>query len=256
MTNKVEQSGYRRVALVSGGMGGIGTAICQALATSGIKVVTTYHKSGDHDQAQQWQAAQLALGFDIDKIYVDIGDPQACQTAVSHLIQQYEKIDILVNNAGITKDKLCHKMAVEEWQQVISVNLSSVFYLTKPVLDSMMLQSYGRIINISSINAQKGQRGQVNYAAAKAGMHGFTKSLAQEVASKKITVNTVSPGYIKTQMVMSVREDVRDQIISQIPVGRLGEPSEIARVVAFLADDESAFITGANIAVNGGQHVC
>ena len=171
------------------------------------------------------------------------------------MIQQYEKIDILVNNAGITRDRLCHKMAVEEWQQVISVNLSSVFYVTKPVLDSMMLQSYGRIINISSINAQKGQRGQVNYAAAKAGMHGFTKSLAQEVASKKITVNTVSPGYIKTQMVMSVREDVRDQIIAQIPIGRLGEPSEVARVVAFLAADDSAFITGANISVNGGQHV-
>lgn len=253
--SQLQQKDSSRVALVSGGMGGIGTAICQALASSGVRVVTTYHKSGDHDEAERWQDAQSQLGFDIDKIYVDIADPKACETAINNLIQQYEKIDILVNNAGITRDRLCHKMAVEEWQQVISVNLSSVFYVTKPVLDSMMLQSYGRIINISSINAQKGQRGQVNYAAAKAGMHGFTKSLAQEVASKKITVNTVSPGYIKTQMVMSVREDVRDQIIAQIPIGRLGEPSEVARVVAFLAADDSAFITGANISVNGGQHV-
>ena len=171
MTNKVEQPTYQRVALVSGGMGGIGTAICQTLALSGIKVVTTYHKTGDY--AQNWQDEQAQLGYAIDKIYLDIGNPQSCSEAVEALLQRYEKIDILVNNAGITRDKLCHKMAVQDWQDVIAVNLNSVFYLTKPVLDSMMQQNYGRIINISSINAQKGQRGQVNYSAAKAGMHGF-----------------------------------------------------------------------------------
>ncbi len=254
MSNK-EKNSFQRVALVSGGMGGIGTAICQALASTGIKVVTTYHKSGDHAHAESWQDEQKTQGFDIDKIYMDIADPHSCQTAVGELLQRYEKIDILVNNAGITRDKLCHKMALNDWQQVIGVNLNSVFYLTQPILDSMLQNAYGRIINISSINAQKGQRGQVNYAAAKAGMHGFTKSLAQEVANKHITVNTISPGYINTSMVMAVREDVREQIISQIPVGRLGEPSEIARVVAFLADDASSFITGANISVNGGQYV-
>lgn len=255
MSDKIEQNNQQRVALVSGGMGGIGTAICQALAAAGNKVVTTYQKSGDHADAARWQDEQNNLGFDIDKIYVDISDPSACQVAISELLQRYQKIDILVNNAGITRDKLCHKMGVDDWQHVIGVNLNSVFYLTKPILDSMMQNAYGRIINISSINAQKGQRGQVNYAAAKAGMHGFTKSLAQEVANKNITVNTISPGYIKTQMVMAVREDVREHIISQIPVGRLGEPEEVARVVAFLADHASAFITGANIAINGGQYV-
>lgn len=246
---------HQRVALVSGGMGGIGTAICHALVNMGHKVVTTYHKSGDHNDAERWQREQKKLGFDIDKIFVDISDPAACHEAVNELLQRYEKIDILVNNAGITRDKLCHKMALEDWLQVIGVNLNSIFYLTKPILDSMMQHTYGRIINISSINAQKGQRGQVNYSAAKAGMHGFTKSLAQEVADKHITVNTISPGYINTAMVMAVRQDIRDHIISQIPVGRLGEPAEIARVVAFLADDASSFITGTNIAVNGGQYV-
>lgn len=253
--NKQATSSSQRTALVSGGMGGIGTAICQALSRSGMKVITTYHKSGDHRHAELWQAEQNNQGFNVDKIYVDIADANSCQTAVGELLERYEKIDVLVNNAGITRDKLCHKMAVVDWQQVIGVNLNSVFYLTQPVLDSMLQNAYGRIINISSINAQKGQRGQVNYAAAKAGMHGFTKSLAQEVASKNITVNTISPGYINTAMVMAVREEIRDQIIAQIPVGRLGEPAEIARVVAFLAEDASSFITGTNISVNGGQYV-
>lgn len=255
MSTQIEKPVSQRVALVSGGMGGIGTAICQTLASTGIKVITTYHKSGDHAHAERWQEEQKSQGFEIDKIYMDIADPQSCQTAVGALLQRYAKIDILVNNAGITRDKLCHKMALNDWQQVIGVNLNSVFYLTQPILDSMLQNTYGRIINISSINAQKGQRGQVNYAAAKAGMHGFTKSLAQEVANKHITVNTISPGYINTSMVMAVREEIRQQIIAQIPVGRLGEPAEIARVVAFLADDASSFITGSNISVNGGQYV-
>ncbi|MCR9192315.1 MAG: acetoacetyl-CoA reductase [Gammaproteobacteria bacterium] len=255
MTNKVEQRNYQRIALVSGGMGGIGTAICQALASAGNHVISTYQKKGDHEHAARWQEDQAQQGFDIDKVYLDISDADACRAAVDELLQRYEKIDILVNNAGITRDRLCHKMAVDDWQQVIAVNLNSVFYLTQPVLDSMMQNTYGRIINISSINAQKGQRGQVNYAAAKAGMHGFTKSLAQEVAGKQITVNTISPGYINTQMLGSVREDIKNQIIAEIPVGRLGEPTEVARVVAFLADDASEFITGSNIAINGGQYV-
>lgn len=255
MSIQSNQNEQQRVALVSGGMGGIGTAICHALTNSGAKVITTYHKSGDHAHAERWQNEQRDLGFDIDKIYVDIADHHACRDAISELLQRYAKIDILVNNAGITRDKLCHKMEIDDWHQVIGVNLNSLFYLTKPVLDSMIQHSYGRIVNISSINAQKGQRGQVNYASAKAGMHGFTKSLAQEVANKHITVNTVSPGYINTSMVMSVREDIREQIIAQIPVGRLGEPAEVARVVAFLVEDASAFITGANISVNGGQYL-
>lgn len=245
----------QRIALVSGGMGGIGTAICHALSKAGNKVITTYHKSGDHAHAERWQEEQKNAGLDIDKVYVDISDPTACQNAITELLNRYSKIDILVNNAGITRDKLCHKMQLEDWQQVIGVNLNSVFYLTQPVLDSMMRHAYGRIINISSINAQKGQRGQVNYSAAKAGMHGFTKALAQEVANKNITVNTISPGYINTAMVMAVREEIREQIIAQIPVGRLGEPEEVARVVSFLADDASSFITGSNIPVNGGQYV-
>lgn len=255
MSNKSTQSDNQRIALVSGGMGGIGTAICQALHNAGAKVITTYHKSGDHAHAECWQNDQKKQGFDIDKIYVDIADPQSCSIAIRELLQRYARIDVLVNNAGITRDKLCHKMELDDWHQVIGVNLNSLFYLTKPVLDAMIQNSYGRIINISSINAQKGQRGQVNYSAAKAGMHGFTKSLAQEVANKHITVNTISPGYINTSMVMAVREDIREQIISQIPVGRLGEPAEVARVVAFLADDASAFITGSNISINGGQYV-
>ena len=255
MMDKQEPANYQRVALVSGGMGGIGTAICQTLASSGIKVITTYNKSGDHQHARDWQNEQSKLGYSIDKIFVNISDPQSCEQAVQELIQRHKKIDILVNNAGITRDKLCHKMALTDWDDVISVNLNAVFYLTKPVLETMLQHSYGRIINISSINAQKGQRGQVNYSAAKAGMHGFTKALAQEVAAKSITVNTISPGYINTPMVMQVREDVRNAIIAQIPVGRLGEPAEVARVVAFLADDASAFITGANISINGGQHL-
>lgn len=255
MDNQSTQNNSQRIALVSGGMGGIGTAICRALAHAGAKVITTYNKDGDHTHAEHWQNEQKEQGFDIDKIYINIADPESCTKAIAEILQRYSRIDVLVNNAGITRDKLCHKMGLDDWHQVIGVNLNSLFYLTKPVLDSMMQNSYGRIINISSINAQKGQRGQVNYSAAKAGMHGFTKSLAQEVANKHITVNTVSPGYINTPMVMAVREDIREQIIAQIPVGRLGEPSEIARVVAFLADDASSFITGTNISVNGGQYV-
>lgn len=245
----------QRIALVSGGMGGIGTAICQALVQAGMHVVTTYHKNGDHHQAEVWQQQQQALGYAIEAVHIDIADPKACQEVVSQLLERHGRIDVLVNNAGITRDKMCHKMAVEDWQQVISVNLNSVFYLTQPVLSSMMAHGYGRIINISSINAQKGQRGQVNYSAAKAGIHGFTKALAQEVAHKHITVNTVSPGYIETPMVMQVREDIRQAIIDQIPVGRLGKPFEVARVVAFLADENSGFITGANMAINGGHHL-
>lgn len=242
-----------RVALVTGGMGGIGTAICQTLAKKGVRVAAAYHRS--HESAKNWQQQQRTAGFDIAISYADIGEFTECETLVKNLEAQVGPIDILVNNAGITQDAQLRNMTLEQWQAVIHTNLNSVFNVTRQVINHMIDRNYGRIINISSINAQKGQFGQTNYSAAKAGMHGFTKALAQEVARKGITVNTVSPGYIATEMVMAVPEKIREQIIAQIPVNRLGKPEEIARVVAFLAEDDSAFITGADFTINGGQHM-
>lgn len=242
-----------KVALVTGGTGGIGTAICVKLAQAGCKVVTTYV---DEAQANEWKQKMAAAGFDMDIVKCDVSSFEDCKAMGDRLNADYNGVDVLVNNAGITKDGTFRKMNADQWNAVLSVNLDSVFNVTRQFIEGMLNKGWGRVINISSINGQKGQFGQTNYSAAKAGMHGFTMSLAQETAKKGITVNSVSPGYIGTDMVMAIPEDVRNQIIAQIPVGRLGKPEEIAALVAFLASEDAAFITGANIAANGGQHMC
>lgn len=242
----------KRIALVTGGMGGIGSAICKALADSGHTVVTTYSKPG---KEQAWLADMKGMGYDCHAFQCDVSDFDSCQQAIASITQQIGAIDVLVNNAGITRDASFRKLGKADWDAVISTNLDSLFNVCKPVVDAMLDRGFGRVINISSINGQKGQFGQTNYSAAKAGMHGFTMALAQEVARKGITVNTISPGYIGTDMVMAVPEDVRNKIIAQIPVGRLGKPEEIAGLVTYLASDMAGFMTGADFAINGGQHM-
>jgi acetoacetyl-CoA reductase len=241
----------KKIALVSGGMGGIGTSICKALAAAGHTVVTTYSKPG---KEQAWLADMKEAGYEAHAYQCDVTDTAACQAMVEKITQDIGPVDILVNNAGITRDATFKRLTKDDWSAVISTNLDSVFNMTKPVIDGMVERGWGRVINISSINGQKGQFGQTNYSAAKAGMHGFTMALAQEVARKGVTVNTISPGYIATEMVMAVPEDVRNKIVAQIPVGRLGKPEEIAGLVNYLASDVSGFMTGANLAINGGQH--
>lgn len=246
---------HNKIALVTGGTGGIGTAISQHLAKSGARVIAAYNRGGDHDAAKEWQNEQRKIGYDIAIKFVDVTCFKSCTDLVEEVETEYESIDILINNAGITRDVPLHKMQLEEWNAVLKTNLDSIFNITRNVINGMIKRYYGRIINISSINGQKGQYGQANYAASKAGIHGFTKSLAQEVARKGITVNTISPGYIETNMVMSVPDKIREKIIAQIPIGRLGRPEEVARAVTFLADTASSFITGANLTINGGQYL-
>ncbi|HRH80023.1 MAG TPA: acetoacetyl-CoA reductase [Thiobacillaceae bacterium] len=241
-----------KVALVTGGTGGIGTAICIKLADAGAKVVSTYNHE---EQAREWQSRHAAMGHEFVITRCDVSSYDDCVAMADRVKADHGGVDILVNNAGITKDGTFRKMTPDQWNAVIDVNLSSVFNVTRQFVDAMTDKGWGRVINISSINGQKGQFGQTNYAAAKAGMHGFTMSLAQETARKGVTVNSISPGYIATEMVMAVPEDVRAKIIAGIPMGRLGKPEEIAALVAFLASDDAAFITGANIAANGGQHM-
>ena len=244
----------QRVAIVTGGMGGIGEAICMRLAQAGHRVVATY--SPGNTKAEQWVKDMKTRGFEFHAVQVDVTDFDSALKAVARIQAEVGPIDILVNNAGITRDASFRKMGKPDWDAVMRTNLDSVFNVTKPVCDGMMDRGWGRIINISSINGQKGAFGQTNYSAAKAGMHGFTKALALEVARKGVTVNTVSPGYIGTKMVLAVPKDVLDtKIIPQIPVGRLGKPEEVAALVAYLCTDEAAFLTGANIAINGGQHM-
>ena len=244
----------QRVAVITGGMGGIGEAICMQLAKAGHKVVATY--SPGNTRAGQWVNDMKARGFEFNAVQVDVTDFDSCQKSVAKIQSDVGPIDILVNNAGITRDATLRKMGKPDWDAVLRTNLDSVFNMTKPVCDGMVERGWGRIINISSINGQKGQFGQTNYSAAKAGMHGFTKALAQEVGRKGVTVNTVSPGYIGTKMVLAMPKEVIDtKIIPQIPVGRLGKPEEVAALVAYLCAEEAAFITGANIAINGGQHM-
>ncbi len=242
-----------KVALVTGGTGGIGSAICIKLAQAGCKVVSTYM---DEAQANEWKKKMADAGFDMAIVKCDVSSFDDCKAMGEKLNADFGGIDVLVNNAGITKDGTFRKMVPDQWNAVLTVNLDSVFNVTKQFIDGMLNKSWGRVINISSINGQKGQFGQTNYSAAKAGMHGFTMALAQETAKKGITVNSISPGYIGTEMVMAIPEDVRNQIVAQIPVGRLGKPEEIAALVTFLASEDGAFITGANIAANGGQHMC
>ncbi|WP_159877176.1 MULTISPECIES: acetoacetyl-CoA reductase [Aquitalea] len=243
----------KRIALVTGGMGGIGTAICKALAESGHTVITTYSKPG---KEQAWLADMKGMGFnDIHAYQCDVTDTAACADMLAKAQAEVGAVDVLVNNAGITRDGTFKKQTKDDWDAVIKTNLDSLFNMVKPVLDGMVERGFGRIINISSINGQKGQFGQTNYSAAKAGMHGFTMALAQEVARKGVTVNTISPGYIATDMVMAVPEEVRNKIIANIPVGRLGKPEEIAGLINYLASDVAGFMTGANLAINGGQHM-
>lgn len=242
-----------QVVVVTGGTGGIGTAICRHFLQEKAKVVATFHHT--NGTVSTWQKEQEQLGYDISVYPVDVSNYDSCADLIKKIEGDFGHIDILVNNAGITADSRLVKMTLEQWQNVLKTNLDSVFNMSKHVLDGMLRRQYGRIINISSINGQKGQFGQTNYAAAKAGMHGFTKSLAQEVARKGITVNTVSPGYIETNMLLSIPEDIKKRIIEEIPVGRLGKPEEVARVVLFLADPASGFITGANFSINGGQYL-
>ncbi len=241
-----------RTAFVTGGIGGIGTAICRQLAAAGHKVATNYR---DEAKARAWQEAQKAAGFDIAIVPGDVSDTASAEAMVKAAEALVGGIEVLVNNAGITRDTTFHKMTALQWQEVINTNLNSCFNVTRPVIDGMRNRKWGRIIQISSINGQKGQYGQANYAASKAGMHGFTISLAQENAKFGITVNTVSPGYVLTEMVRAVPEDVRAKIAAQIPVGRLGEPDEIAYAVGFLADERASWITGANLSINGGHYM-
>lgn len=242
-----------KIAVVTGGLGGIGTAICQHLAANDAKVIAVY--SRDREAAKKNQEEQKMMGFHIDIEYADVSSFESCTQMVQNIEKKYDAIDILVNNAGITRDVPLYKMDVHQWEDVLKTNLNGIFNVTRNVINGMISRQYGRIINISSINAQKGQYGQSNYAASKAGIHGFTKSLAQEVARKGITVNTISPGYVETNMVMAIPEEIREKIIAQIPVGRLGRPEEIARAVVFLASISSGFITGSNLSINGGQYL-
>jgi acetoacetyl-CoA reductase len=241
-----------KIALVTGGMGGIGTAVCRFLSQCGAHVISTYHRGGNHDAAGAWQKEQ---DYPTVTYYVDVSDFSSCATMVTKAEKEFGRIDILINNAGITHDTQLCKMDAQHWHSVLRTNLDSVFNVTRHVINGMIERKYGRIINISSINGQKGQFGQANYSAAKAGIHGFTKALAQEVARKGVTVNTISPGYVETKMVMLLTDEIRQKIIDQIPVGRLGKPEEIARAVAFLASNESGFITGSNLTINGGHYM-
>ncbi len=241
-----------RVALITGGTGGIGSAIVKRMADNGHRVATNYR---NEEKAREWQAQMKQAGYDIALAKGDVSTAEEAEAMVREVERQLGPVDILVNNAGITRDATFHKMSSQQWGDVINTNLNSVFNVTRPVIEGMRERKWGRIVQISSINGQKGQYGQANYAAAKAGMHGFTISLAQENAKFGITVNTVSPGYIGTDMVMAVPEEVRNKIVAQIPTGRLGSPDEIAYAVSFFIPDEASWITGANLSANGGQYM-
>lgn len=237
-----------KVAIVTGGTRGIGAAIAKDLKKAGCKVVATYH--GNDDAAQ---AFKKETGIEVMRF--DVADFDQCSHAVKRIEAEIGFVDILVNNAGITRDGFLHKMGAESWSAVIETNLTSLFNMCRVVIEGMRSRNFGRIINISSVNGQLGQVGQANYSAAKAGVIGFSKALARESANKGVTVNTIAPGYIETDMVKAVPQPVLDKIIEKIPVGRLGQPAEIARAVCFLAADESGFITGETLSINGGQHM-
>ena len=244
----------KRVVLVTGGMGGLGESICTGMADQGYAVVATYSPS--NKSADAWLAAMKERGYDFHAVACDVTDFDSAAAAAKQVTDVIGPVDVLVNNAGITRDMTFKKMGKSDWDAVIRTNLDSCFNMTKQVMDGMVDRGWGRVINIASVNGQKGAFGQTNYSAAKAGMHGFTKALALEVAKKGVTVNTISPGYIGTKMVMAIPKDVLDsKIIPQIPMGRLGKPEEVAGLVAYLSSEEAAFVTGANIAINGGQHM-
>jgi len=247
------QAQPRRVAFISGGMGGIGTAICHRLGRAGHTVVAGCLPG--YEKKAEWLAQMRAHDYRVHAAEGDVSQFDSCAEMFYNVRAVVGPIDILVNNAGITRDAVFKRMTEQDWMAVINTNLNSVFNVTRQVIDGMSERGWGRVINISSVNAIKGQFGQTNYSAAKAGMAGFSKALAQEVVKKGVTVNTVSPGYVETELVMAMRKEIRDQIVASIPMGRLAKPEEVAAVVAFLAAEEAGYITGANISVNGGMHM-
>jgi len=243
-----------RVAVVTGGIGGLGTAMCKALIEQGRKAVAVDYNGLSAEVVDKWKAARKAEGLDIPVYLADVTSFESCAEVCKKIEAEVGPIEILVNNAGITRDAMFHKMTPEQWDAVIKTNLYSIFNTTKQVYDGMVARGWGRIINISSVNGIKGQAGQSNYSATKAAIYGFNKSLAAECAKKGVTVNSISPGYIGTDMVRAIREDVLQKIVATVPIGRLGEPSEIARTVAFLSADDAGLITGEDITVNGGLY--
>jgi len=242
----------QKIAYVTGGMGGIGTAICQRLHKMGYKVIAGCGPSRDFDK---WLGQQEALGYSFHASVGNVADWESTKEAFTKAVDQHGVIDVLVNNAGITRDRMFLKMTPDDWKSVIDTNLNAMFNVTKQVVPGMVEKGWGRIIQISSVNGEKGQSGQTNYSAAKAGMHGFTMALAQEMASKGVTVNTVSPGYIGTDMVKAIKPEILDKIVATIPVKRLGTPEEIGSIVGWLAGEESGFTTGADFSCNGGLHM-
>jgi acetoacetyl-CoA reductase len=243
----------KKIAYVTGGMGGIGTSICQKLHQDGCLVIAGCGPNSP--RKDRWLREQKALGYDFHASEGNVGDWTSTVAAFNKVRAEIGTVDILVNNAGITRDTVFRKMTPEDWRSVIDTNLNSLFNVTKQVIDGMVEKGWGRVINISSVNGQKGQFGQTNYSTAKAGLHGFTMALAQEVATKGVTINTVSPGYIGTDMVKAIREDVLNKIIDTIPVRRLGTPEEIASMVAWIASNDGGFATGADFSLNGGLHM-
>jgi len=251
MANKTDT---KRVVLVTGGMGGLVETICIKMAEAGYQVVATY--SPGNTKHTQWVEQMQSQGHEVLAVACDVADFDSCGKAVSEVREKRGPVDVLVNNAGITRDMTFKKMDKVNWDAVMRTNLDGMFNMTKQVADGMVERGWGRIINVSSVNGSKGAFGQTNYSAAKAGVHGFTKALALEVARKGVTVNTISPGYIGTKMVTAIPEEIlNSKILPQIPVGRLGKPEEVAGLIIYLASEEAAFLTGANIAINGGQHM-
>ena len=243
----------QRLAFVSGGMGGIGTAICRRLAANGIRVVAGCLPA--YDKKDQWLASMRSEGLQVDAAEGNVEDYDSCVRMFEQIASSIGGVDILVNNAGIIRDGVFKKMLPEDWYSVINTNLNSVFNVTRQVVVGMIDRGWGRIVNISSVNGIKGQFGQTNYSAAKAGMHGFTKALAQEVVKKGVTVNTISPGYVETPLVHTMRPEVLRAIVDTIPMGRLAKATEIAGLIAYLVSEEAGYITGANISINGGMHM-
>jgi acetoacetyl-CoA reductase len=244
----------KKLAVVTGGMGGLGESITTKMADAGYRVVVTYSPSNTKYKA--WLEEMKSRGYTFSAYPVDVADFDDSARACSRIAGECGPIDILVNNAGITRDMTFKKMTKADWDAVMRTNLDSCFNMTKQVMDGMVERAWGRVINVSSVNGQKGAFGQTNYSAAKAGIHGFTKALALEVAKKGVTINTISPGYIGTKMVTAIPKEILDsKILPQIPVGRLGKPDEVAGLIIYLCSDEAAFVTGANISINGGQHM-
>ncbi len=244
----------KRLALITGGMGGLGEIISTKMSDAGYRVAVTHSPS--NKTAGEWTAQMKSRGYEFRTYPCDVADFESCKSCVGGVTRDLGPVDILVNNAGITRDMTFRKMTKGDWDAVLHTNLDSVFNMTKQVCDGMVDRGWGRVINVSSVNGSKGAFGQTNYSAAKAGMHGFTKSLALEVAKKGVTVNTISPGYIGTRMVTAIPKEILDsKILPQIPLGRLGRPEEVAGLIIYLCSEEAAFVNGANIAINGGQHM-